>query len=90
MLQQDSPNDYVIATGETHSIRDFLTHAFAHIGIDDWSGYIRQDLRFMRPAEVDVLRGDSSLAKKELNWKPKVNFQELVKKMVTNDINLLK
>lgn len=90
MLQQDSPNDYVIATGETHSIRDFLTHAFAHIGIDDWSGYIKQDPRFMRPAEVDVLRGDSSLAKKELNWKPKVNFQELVKKMVTNDINLLK
>jgi len=90
MLQQDSPNDYVIATGETHSIRDFLTHAFAHVGIDDWSGYIRQDPRFMRPAEVDVLRGDSSLAKKELNWKPKVDFQELVKKMVTNDINLLK
>ena len=70
MLQQDSPNDYVIATGETHSIRDFLTHAFAHVGIDDWSGYIRQDPRFMRPAEVDVLRGDSSLAKKELNWTP--------------------
>jgi len=90
MLQQDSPNDYVIATGETHSIRDFLTHAFAHVGIDDWSGYIRQDPRFMRPAEVDVLRGDSSLAKKELNWTPKVDFQELVKKMVTNDINLLK
>jgi len=90
MLQQDSPNDYVIATGETHSIKDFLTHAFNHVGISDWSKYIKQDPRFMRPAEVDVLRGDSSLAKKELNWKPKVNFQELVKKMVTNDINLLK
>ena len=90
MLQQDDPNDYVIATGETHSIRDFLTHAFAHIGIDDWSKYIKQDPRFMRPAEVDVLRGDSSLAKRDLGWQPKVNFQELVKKMVTNDINLLK
>jgi len=90
MLQQDSPNDYVIATGETHSIKDFLTHAFAHVGIDDWSGYIKQDPRFMRPAEVDVLRGNSSLAAQDLGWKPKVNFQELVKKMVTNDINLLK
>ena len=90
MLQQDNPNDYVIATGETHSIKDFLTHAFAHVGIDDWSKYIKQDPRFMRPAEVDVLRGDSSLAKKELGWEPKVDFQELVKKMVTNDINLLK
>ena len=90
MLQQDEPNDYVIATGETHSIRDFLTHAFSHIGVDDWSKYIKQDPRFMRPAEVDVLRGDSSLAKEQLGWQPKVNFQQLVSKMVTNDINLLK
>ncbi len=90
MLQQDNPNDYVIATGETHSIKDFLTHAFAHVGIDDWSKYIKQDPRFMRPAEVDVLRGDSSLAEKDLGWKPKVNFEQLVKKMVTSDINLLK
>ena len=90
MLQQDKPSDYVIATGETHSIRDFLTHAFSHIGVDDWSKYIKQDPRFMRPAEVDVLRGDSSLAKEQLGWQPKVNFQQLVSKMVTNDINLLK
>jgi len=90
MLQQENPNDYVIATGETHSIRDFLTHAFSHVGISDWSKYVKQDPRFMRPAEVDVLRGDSALAKKELGWNPKVNFRELVEKMVTNDIDLLK
>ena len=90
MLQQDNPNDYVIATGETHSIKDFLTHAFNHVGIADWSKYIKQDPRFMRPAEVDVLRGDSSLAREQMGWTPKVGFEELVKKMVTNDINLLK
>ncbi len=90
MLQQDDPRDYVIATGETHSIKDFLTHAFSHIGVSDWSKYIKQDPRFMRPAEVDVLRGDSSLAEKDLGWKQKVNFKQLVEKMVTNDINLLK
>ena len=90
MLQQDDPKDYVIATGETHSLKDFLTHAFSHIGVSDWSKYIKQDPRFMRPAEVDVLRGDSSLAEKDLGWKQKVNFKQLVEKMVTNDINLLK
>ena len=90
MLQQEKANDYVIATGETHSIRDFLTHAFQHVGIEDWSKYVKQDPRFMRPAEVDVLRGDSALAKEELGWEPKVDFSNLVKKMVTNDINLLK
>ena len=90
MLQQETANDFVIATGETHSIRDFLTHAFEHVGIKDWSGYIKQDPRFMRPAEVDVLRGDSSMAKEKLGWTPKINFQELVKIMVDNDINLLK
>ena len=90
MLQQEKANDYVIATGETHSIRDFLTHAFQHVGIKDWNKYVKQDPRFMRPAEVDVLRGDSALAKEELGWEPKVDFSNLVKKMVTNDINLLK
>ena len=63
MLQQDNPEDYVIATGETHSIRDFLTEAFNHVGITDWEPYIKQDPRFMRPAEVDVLRGDYTKAK---------------------------
>mgnify|MGYP000359606328 CR=1 FL=1 len=89
MLQQDNPEDYVIATGETHSIRDFLTEAFNHIGIKDWTKYIKQDPRFMRPAEVDVLRGDYTKAKEEMEWVPQTNFSELVKKMVDNDLKLL-
>jgi GDPmannose 4,6-dehydratase len=90
MLQQEEPDDYVIATGETHSIKDFLTLAFSQVGIDNWEKYVRQDPRFMRPAEVDVLRGDSSRARDELGWERKVKFDDLVKKMVENDINLLK
>jgi GDPmannose 4,6-dehydratase len=89
MLQQETPEDYVIATGETHSIRDFLTEAFNHVGIEDWSKYIKQDPRFMRPAEVDVLRGDSSGADLHMDWRPKTNFKELVKKMVDHDLKLL-
>ena len=89
MLQQDTPDDYVIATGETHSIRDFLDAAFKHIGVPDWSNYVGQDPRFMRPAEVDVLRGDSSKALSELGWKPKTSFEDLVGKMVKNDIERL-
>ena len=89
MLQQDNPNDYVIATGETHSIKDFLTEAFNHICINDWSKYIKQDPRFMRPAEVDVLRGDYASAELIMNWRPKTSFKELVKKMVDNDLQLL-
>ena len=90
MLQQDNPEDYVIATGETHSIKDFLTEAFNHIGISNWSKYIKQDPRFMRPAEVDVLRGDYTKAKLEMEWIPNTSFKELVKKMVDNDLKILK
>lgn len=90
MLQHDRPDDYVVATGESHSIGEFLDAAFSHIGISDWSKHIKQDPRFMRPAEVDVLRGDSTKAFKELGWKPKVSFEELVKKMVDNDLMILK
>lgn len=90
MLQQETPDDYVIATGNTYSIREFLDIAFNHIGIKNWESYIKQDPRFMRPAEVDVLRGDFSKAKKNLGWEPKTSFVELVKKMVDSDINLLK
>ena len=90
MLQQDNPEDYVIATGETHSIRDFLTEAFNHVGIENWEPYIKQDPRFMRPAEVDVLRGDYTKAKTEIEWIPETNFSDLVKKMVDNDLNILK
>tara|TARA_R110002050_G_scaffold184277_1_gene317735 strand:- start:1821 stop:2288 length:468 start_codon:yes stop_codon:yes gene_type:complete len=89
MLQQQVPEDYVIATGETHSIREFLTEAFDHIGITDWKSYIKQDPRFMRPAEVDVLRGDYTKAKLEMEWVPQTKFKELVKKMVDHDLKLL-
>ncbi len=90
MLQQDTPDDYVIATGKKHSIRDFLEASFNYIGINDWESYVKQDARFMRPAEVDVLRGDYTKANKELNWTPKTSFNELVKIMVDNDLKLLK
>jgi GDPmannose 4,6-dehydratase len=86
MLQQDEPDDYVIATGETHSIRDLLTAAFAHAEIDEWERYVKQDPRFMRPAEVDLLFGDASKAHAKLGWKPRVSFEELVRMMYENDL----
>ena len=89
MLQQDKPEDYVIATGEAHSIREFLDAAFSEIGLNKWEKYVGQDPRYMRPAEVDVLRGDSTKAQEELGWKPKTSFEELVGKMVKNDIKLI-
>jgi len=89
MLQQDSPDDFVISTGKSHSIRDLLDIAFTHIGIDNWQNYIKQDPRYMRPAEVDVLRGDSTKAKEILGWSPKVEFPDLVSRMVENDIKIL-
>ena len=89
MLQQDTPDDYVIATGESHSIRDFLDVAFNCVGIDDWSNYVVQDERFMRPAEIDVLCGDSTKAREVLGWKPKTSFEDMVSRMVINDIALL-
>jgi len=89
MLQQDNPDDFVIATGKTHTIREFLDSAFDVVGITDWDKYIKQDPRFMRPAEVDVLRGDASKAKYELGWTPKTDLQGLVKNMVESDIALL-
>tara|TARA_R110000803_G_scaffold204516_2_gene270620 strand:+ start:1219 stop:2184 length:966 start_codon:yes stop_codon:yes gene_type:complete len=89
MLQQDKPDDYIVATGEKHSIRDFLSASFNHVGITDWESYVKQDPRFMRPAEVDVLRGDYSHAKSILEWSPKTSFNELVEKMVNNDLKLL-
>jgi len=90
MLQQDRPEDYVIATGEVNSIENFLDIAFGEIGITDWTPYVKKDAKFFRPAEVDVLRGDWSKAEKELGWKPKTHFTDLVKKMVSNDIEILK
>jgi len=90
MLNQDTPDDYVIATGETRSIRDFLDAAFSVVGIDEWERYIKQDPRFMRPAEVDVLRGDYTKAKTDLGWSPTVSFVELVERMVENDVDILR
>lgn len=89
MLQQDQPDDFVLATGETHSIRDFLDLAFDAIGISEWEDYVTQDPRFYRPAEVDVLRGDFSKAKQVLGWQPKVDLKEMVSRMVRNDIERL-
>ncbi|MEK7621065.1 MAG: GDP-mannose 4,6-dehydratase [Patescibacteria group bacterium] len=88
MLQQEKPKDYVLATGETHSIEEFLTLAFKEIGIDDWKPYVKQNPAFMRPAEVDLLLGDPSLAENELGWKRKVDFPGLVKLMVEHDLKL--
>jgi GDPmannose 4,6-dehydratase len=90
MLQQDKPEDYVVATGEVNSVEKFLDIAFGEIGITDWTPYVKKDDKFFRPAEVDVLRGDWSKAERELGWKPKTHFTDLVKKMVSNDIQILK
>jgi GDPmannose 4,6-dehydratase len=86
MLQQDEADDYVIATGETHSIGELLDAAFAAAGIEDWAPYVRQDPRFMRPAEVDLLIGDASKARTRLGWEPTVTFPQLVAMMVENDL----
>ena len=86
MLQQDVADDYVIATGETHSIRELLEVAFHEVGIDDWSPYVVEDPRFMRPAEVDQLVGDASKARQVLGWEPKVRFPELIGMMVRADV----
>ncbi len=89
MLQQDQPDDYVLATGETRTIRELLDVAFSCVGISDWAQYVVKDEKFYRPAEVDVLRGDYSKANNILGWKPKTTFQEMIQRMVQNDINLL-
>ena len=86
MLQQDEPGDYVISTGIQHSIADLLNVGFNHIGIVDWKKYIESDPRFKRPAELDSLCGDSSKAKKVLGWKPKTDFETLIKEMVDADL----
>ena len=88
MLQQDKPEDFVIATGDTHSVEEFLDVAFGHVNLD-WHDYVVQDERFMRPAEVDLLVGDPSKAGKRLGWEPAVSFEQLVKMMVDADIKLL-
>jgi GDPmannose 4,6-dehydratase len=86
MLQQDEPGDYVIATGHTHSIEDLVERAFAEVEIDNWRDYVRQDPKFYRPAEVDLLIGDPSKAKDKLGWEREVDFPELIKMMVDHDL----
>ena len=88
MLQQDEPDDYVVATGETHTVREFVELAFADAGIDDWERYVRVDKRFFRPAEVDLLVGDPAKAKRVLGWKPQVDFEALVAMMVEHDLEV--
>ena len=88
MLQQDEPDDYVVATGETHTVGEFVERAFAEAGIDDWERCVRQDRKFFRPAEVDLLIGDATKARTQLGWTPEVGFEGLVKMMVTHDLEL--
>ncbi|HEX7260109.1 MAG TPA: GDP-mannose 4,6-dehydratase [Candidatus Saccharimonadia bacterium] len=88
MLQQDQPDDYVLATNETHAISELLDVAFAEVGIDDWKPFVKQDPRFMRPAEVDLLLGDATKAKQKLGWEPEVSFKELITMMVKNDLEI--
>ncbi|RME54713.1 GDP-mannose 4,6-dehydratase [Candidatus Woesearchaeota archaeon] len=90
MLQQKVPEDFVIATGETHTVKEFVQEAFKCIDIDNWQDYVRQDPRFMRPADVNLLIGDPSKAKLKLGWEPKVKFKELVRIMVEADLEFEK
>lgn len=88
MLQQDQPDDYVIATGETHSVREFLTEAFSHVDLD-WEKYVEIDEKYLRPTEVDLLVGDASKAREVLDWQPSVTFKELTKLMVDADMAMV-
>jgi GDPmannose 4,6-dehydratase len=88
ILQQDQGDDYVLATGETHSVGEFVEAAFAHVDLD-WKKYVKHDSRYERPAEVDLLVGEPAKAKKVLDWEPKVRFNELVRIMVDADMKLL-
>lgn len=85
MLQQDKPDDYVIGTGETHSVREFMEAAFTYMNLD-WQDYVEIDPVYFRPTEVEALKADSSKAKRELGWAPKVSFKEVVKIMVDADL----
>jgi GDPmannose 4,6-dehydratase len=87
MLQQERPDDYVVATGETHTVEDFLVEAFGYVGLD-WHQYVEIDPRYFRPAEVDVLRGDASKARRVLGWAPTTSFRDLVRLMVDADLKL--
>ncbi len=87
MLQQDEPDDYVVATGEAYSVREFVQLAFSHVGLD-WRKYVEIDQRYFRPTEVNFLQGDPSKARERLGWRPQVDFATLVKMMVEHDLML--
>lgn len=86
MLQQSKPDDYVIATGETHSVREFLEEAFRLVGIKNWGKYVAVDPRYFRPTEVHILKGDSRKARRKIGWKPKITFKKLVRIMLTEEL----
>jgi GDPmannose 4,6-dehydratase len=87
MLQRQPPEDYVIATGETHSVREFLDEVFGHLGLE-WQKHVEVDPRYLRPAEVDLLLGDATRARRDLGWQPKVTFKQLAKMMTEADWDL--
>ncbi|MDA8401164.1 MAG: GDP-mannose 4,6-dehydratase, partial [Actinomycetota bacterium] len=89
MLQQDEPDDYVVATGQTHSVRELCEHAFGHVGLN-WEDHVEIDERFLRPAEVDLLVGDPAKAESKLSWRREVAFPELVEMMVDADLKLVR
>jgi len=89
MMQQETAEDFVISTGTSRSLKDFLSLSFEQIGVNNWEKYVKQDERFMRPAEVNYLKGDSTKAKEILGWTPTTSFDEMIKRMVENDINKL-
>ena len=89
MLQQDTPDDYVVATGKARSVRDFVEAAFEAAGVKGWEQYVKTDPRFLRPAELHYLQGKATKAHEKLGWKPKVTFEELVAMMVEADMKRL-
>ena len=89
MMQEERPDDYVIATGETHSVKEFVEEIFRAAGIDNWQDYVKIDQRYYRPTEVDVLVGDATKAKAKLGWEPKIKFKELIKILLTAECERL-
>ena len=87
MLQQEKPDDYVVATGESHSVQELVELAFAEAGLD-WRRHVEIDPRYMRPTEVGALQGDPAKAREQLNWRPKMSFKELIRMMVAHDVDL--
>ena len=90
IMQQDKSDDYIVATGKSHSIKEFLQISFECVGIYDWEKYIKQDKRYIRPTETNLILGDYSKIKERVNWEPKISFKDMIERMVKNDIEILK